>query len=215
MTAATQQEICAGVLLAGGQARRMGGGEKCLRPLAGKALLAHVIERVRPQVGALLLNSNGDPASFADQGLPVRADVVGDFAGPLAGILTGLEWAAETAPEAVWLASFATDAPFLPEDLVERMLGAVADSGAVMACAKSHGRSHPVFGLWPIAYRAELRRALVEEDIRKVDRWTGRYQLVEVAFPDIELPGGPVDPFFNANRPEDLQDAEALLAGKG
>jgi len=215
MTQTSQRDLCAGVLLAGGKARRMGGGDKCLRLLAGKPLLSHVIERVRPQVGALLLNANSDPANFAAFDLPQQADAVGDFAGPLAGILTGLEWAAEAAPKAQWLASFATDAPFLPTDLVERLLTAVDDSGAVMACAKSHGRSHPVFGLWPIAYRAELRRALVEEDIRKVDRWTGRYQLVEVAFTDSELPGGPVDPFFNANRPEDLEKAEALLAAQG
>jgi len=212
MTNPKQKDICVGVLLAGGQARRMGGGDKCLRDLAGKPLLSHVIERAQPQVGALLLNSNSNQAKFEKFGLPHRADVVGDFAGPLAGILTGLEWAAETKPDAVWLASFATDAPFLPEDLVERLLGAVEDSGAVMACAKSHGRSHPVFGLWPIAYRAGLRRALVEEDIRKVDRWTSRYQLSQVAFPDCELPSGPVDPFFNTNRPEDLAQAETLLA---
>ena len=192
---------CAGVLLAGGKARRMGGGDKCLRPLAGKPLLAHVLERVRSQVGPLLLNSNSDPANFADYDLPVKADVVGDFAGPLAGVLTGMDWAAEAAPEATWLASFATDAPFLPHDLVARMREAVESGGAVMACAKSHGRRHPVFGLWPMAYREQLRRAMLEEEIRKVDRWTGRYHLVEVAFPDEELPGGAVDPLLQHQPP--------------
>ncbi len=127
--------------MAGGQSRRMGGGDKCLRPLAGKPILAYVIDRVRPQVGPLVLNANGDPARFAAFGLPVVADVVGDFAGPLAGVLTGLEWAAEQAPAqgpgCAWLASFATDAPFLPQDLVARLLAAVETEGAEMACAAS------------------------------------------------------------------------------
>ena len=206
-----QTSGCAGVLLAGGKARRMGGGDKCLRLLAKRPLLSHVLERVRPQVGPLLLNANSDPASFADFGLPVRPDVVGGFAGPLAGVLTGLDWALEAAPGAVWLASFATNAPFLPADLVARMLAAVSAAGADMACAKSHGRSHPVFGLWPLALTEELRQAVVEEEIRKVDRWTARYRLVEVEFSDVDLPAGPVDPFFNTNRPEDLEAAESHL----
>ena len=115
----------AGVILAGGLSRRMGGGDKCLRPLAGRPILAHIIARVRPQVGPLLLNANGDPARFADFGLPVAADVVEGHAGPLAGVLTGLEWAARNAPGCRWLASFACDAPFLSRDLVARLLKAV------------------------------------------------------------------------------------------
>jgi molybdopterin-guanine dinucleotide biosynthesis protein A len=196
-----------GVLLAGGQSRRMGGGDKSLRPLGGKTILARVIERARPQVAALVLNANGDPARFADYGLPVAADVIEGYAGPLAGVLTGMEWARAHVPEAHWLASFATDAPFLPEDLVERLGNAVADEGADMACASSAGRSHPVFGFWPIARAAELRRAMVEEGVRKVDVWTARYRLVTVDFP-----ATPIDPFFNTNRPEDLAEAERLLA---
>ncbi|MBT3928220.1 MAG: molybdenum cofactor guanylyltransferase MobA [Rhodospirillaceae bacterium] len=196
----------AGVLLAGGLARRMGGGDKCLRPLAGKAILAHVVERVRPQVGPLMLNANGDPARFAKFGLPIAPDVVEGYAGPLAGILTGMEWAAEEAPECAWLASFATDAPFLPEDLVTRMAGAIADEGADMARAASNGRAHPVFALWPVALRAALRQALVEEDMRKVDAWTGRYKVATV-----EFAAAPRDPFFNANRPEDFAEAERLM----
>ncbi len=198
----------AGVLMAGGQSRRMGGGDKCLRPLAGKPILTHVIDRVRPQVGPLVLNANGDPARFAGFGLPVVADAVGDFAGPLAGVLTGLEWAAEQAPGCTWLASFATDAPFLPEDLVARLLAAVEAEGGEMACAASQGRDHPVFGLWPLRLRHELRRAMVAEDMRKVDLWTARFKLVRVDFPLVETPAGPLDPFFNANRPEDLAEAE-------
>jgi molybdenum cofactor guanylyltransferase len=196
----------AGVLLAGGLSRRMGGGDKTLRPLAGRPILEHVLERVRPQVTALVVNANGDPARFAGFGLPVAADVLPDHPGPLAGVLTGLDWAAEHAPGAEWMASFATDAPFLPADLVERLLAAVRREGADMACAASGGRNHPVFGLWPVRLRGELRRAMTEEGIRKVDAWTGRYRLAVA-----DWPAEPVDPFFNANRPDDIAEAERLL----
>ncbi|MGF1610509.1 MAG: molybdenum cofactor guanylyltransferase MobA [Kiloniellales bacterium] len=202
----------AGVLLAGGLSRRMGGGDKCMRPLGGKTILARVIERARPQVEALVLNANGDPARFAGFGLPVAADVVEGYAGPLAGVLTGLEWAAANASGCRWVASVACDAPFLPADLVERLLAAVEGGGADMACAASHGRAHPVFGLWPLRLRDALRRAMVEEEIRKVDLWTARYRLATVDFPDVALNGAAIDPFFNTNRPEDLEEAERLIA---
>ena len=202
----------AGVLLAGGQSRRMGGGDKCLRPLAGQPILAHVIARARPQVEALLLNANGDPARFSGFALPVMADVVGDFAGPLAGVLTGLDWAAEHAPACAYVASFACDAPFFPEDLVARFVKEVETQNADLACAASKGRSHPVFGLWPLGLRGELRRAMVEEDIRKVDVWTARYKLATVAFSEVATPAGTLDPFFNTNRPEDLAEAEGFAA---
>ncbi len=198
----------AGVLMAGGQSRRMGGGDKCLRPLAGKPILTHVIDRIRPQVGPLMLNANGDPARFSAFGLPVVADAVGDFAGPLAGVLTGLEWAAGQMPSCTWLASFATDAPFLPGDLVARLRAAVEAEDADMACAASQGRDHPVFGLWPLRLRHDLRHAMVAEDVRKVDLWTARFKLARVDFPLVETPAGPLDPFFNANRPDDLAEAE-------
>ena len=201
----------AGVLLAGGLSRRMGGGDKCLRDLGGRPILARIVERAAPQVGALVLNANGDPARFDGFGLPVAADVVAGYAGPLAGILTGLDWAAKNAPGARWLASFACDAPFLPEDLVARMMAAVEAAGADLACAVTHGRTHPVFGLWRLSLREDLRRAMVEEEMRKVDRWTARHGLVEVNFPDLETPAGPLDPFFNTNRPEDLEEAARYL----
>ena len=207
----TEKNGVAGVLLAGGLSRRMGGGDKCLRSLGGRSILARIIERAAPQVGALVLNANGDPRRFADFALPVAADVVEGYAGPLAGVLTGLDWAAANAPEAAWLASFACDAPFFPRDMVERMLAAIEAQGADMACAVTHGRTHPVFGLWPLRLREDLRRAMVEEEIRKVDRWTARYKLVEVDFPDVDTPAGPLDPFFNTNRPEDLEEAAGYL----
>jgi molybdopterin-guanine dinucleotide biosynthesis protein A len=197
----------AGVILAGGLSRRMGGGDKCLRPIGGRPILAHIIERVRPQVAALVLNANGDAARFAPFGLSVAGDVVEGFAGPLAGVLTGMEWARHNAPACKWLASFASDAPFVPRDLVARLLAAVEAQGADLACAASGGQAHPVFGLWRVDLAPALRHALVEEQIFKVDRWTARYRLAQVDFPST-----PIDPFFNANRPEDLAEAERLLA---
>jgi molybdenum cofactor guanylyltransferase len=197
----------AGVILAGGLSRRMGGGDKCLRPLGGRPILARIVERARPQVDALVLNANGDPARFAAFGLPVAADSVEGFVGPLGGILAGLDWAAASAPQCRWLASFAGDAPFLPLDLVARFLSAVTAEGADLAVATSGGQTHPVFGLWRVDLREALRRALVDEQIYKVDRWTARYKVVAVDFATT-----PVDPFFNANRPEDLAEAERLLA---
>jgi molybdenum cofactor guanylyltransferase len=201
-----ETDAVVGVLLAGGLARRMGGGDKCLRRLGDRPILAHVIERARPQVAALVLNANGDPARFAAFGLPVAADVVEGFAGPLAGVLTGMDWARANRPDCPWVATVATDTPFFPTDLVARMLAAVARAGADLACAASGGRTHPVFGLWPVRLAGELRAAMVDEGIRKVDVWTARHRLVEVDFPT-----EPIDPFFNTNRPEDLAEAERLL----
>lgn len=195
-----------GVLLAGGKARRMGGGDKCLRRLGPETLLARVVARVRGQVGPLILNAGGDPARFAAHGLPVVEDVIAGFAGPLAGVLTGLEWAAANAPACPWVASFPTDAPFLPEDLVARLLAAIADEGAELACAASGGRDHPVVGLWPVRLAPDLRRAMEVEDMRKIDLWTARFRLARA-----EYSADPIDPFFNVNSPEDLARAEALV----
>ena len=150
-----------GLLLAGGRATRMGGGDKCLRLLAGRPILDHVIERLRPQLSRLLLNANGDPARFAAYGLPVVGDSPPDFAGPLAGVLAGLEWAARGPPDHPLLLSAPTDAPFLPRDLVRRLWAGRAAEGADIAMAASGGRTHPVVGLWPVALAPALRHALV------------------------------------------------------
>jgi molybdopterin-guanine dinucleotide biosynthesis protein A len=199
-----------GLLLAGGQSRRMGGGDKALRLLGGIPLLARVIERLRPQVDALVLNANGDAARFAKFGLPVVSDSVPDFAGPLAGVLAGLDWTAAYRPDSPFVVSVATDAPFLPADLVARLVEGIERECSDLACAASGGRSHPVFGLWPVQLREDLRRAVIEDGIRKVDQWTAHHRLATVPFAD-----HPVDPFFNANRPEDLAAAEALLKAAG
>jgi len=199
-----------GVLLAGGLSRRMGGGDKMLRSIGGQTILSRVIGRMAPQTRHLILNANGDPARFESFGLPVVTDTVAGHAGPLAGVLTGMEWAAAHAPDCPWVLTAPTDAPFLPVDLASRLLAGVEARQADMACASSGGRSHPVCGLWPVRLADDLRRAMTEEHIRKVDVWTARYRHIQVDWPTV-----PVDPFFNANRPEDLLEAERLLASAG
>lgn len=194
-----------GLLLAGGLARRMGGGDKGLRKLGGRRVIDRVIDIAGPQVSGMVLNANGDPERFASFGFPVVADALPDFAGPLAGILAGLDWVAAHRPDAPWVASLPTDTPFLPGDLVARLRQAVAD-GHDIATVESGGQVHPVIALWPVRLRDDLRRAMIEEDMRKIDRWTARYKIATVAWP-VE----PADPFFNANTPEDLDEAERLL----
>ena len=200
----------AGIVLAGGRSRRMGGGDKALMPLAGRPMLAWILARAAPQVAALAINANGDPAPYTGFGCPVIADSVTGFAGPLAGILAGLDWAAVSLPQATHVATFPCDTPFLPEDLVARLASSVDAKGADLACATSDGRDHPVVGLWPIHLRADLRDALTKDGVRKVDRWTARHRLVRVGFEATGREPG-IDPFFNANRPEELAIAEARL----
>ncbi|MFL5122951.1 MAG: molybdenum cofactor guanylyltransferase MobA [Microvirga sp.] len=194
-----------GVLLAGGLARRMGGGDKPLKEIAGRTILERAIERLAPQCAALILNANGGPARFAFTGLTVVADDVPGFAGPLAGILAALDWAARNRPDLEWIASAAGDSPFLPLDLVSRLHAAREAAGVPLACAESGGQAHPVNGLWPVALRADLRHALVVEDMRKIDRWTARHGVAHASWP-----AEPLDPFFNANTPQDIAAAERL-----
>ncbi|WP_375411585.1 molybdenum cofactor guanylyltransferase MobA [uncultured Bradyrhizobium sp.] len=199
-----------GVLLAGGLARRMGGGDKPMRTIAGRTILDRVIARLAPQCDGLILNANGDPARFASFGLPVIADTVEDFPGPLAGILAALDWAAADRPDVAWVVSAAADCPFLPRDLVARLQQARIEQGSQLAVAASAGQTHPVIGLWNVSLRDELRHALVKEDIRKIDRWTARYKLATVTWP-----AEPLDPFFNANTMDDIAEAERLAALDG
>lgn len=195
------------VILAGGRSTRLGGGDKPLRPLAGKPLLAHIVGRLARQAGPLALNANGDPARFETFGLPVVADTVSGFAGPLAGILAGLEWAFRTGGHG-HVATVAGDTPFFPENLVDG-LGKAAD-GEKIVLAASGGRVHPVFGLWPLGVRAELVRFLAANQTRRVMTFAETVGYVVADFGMIAVGGREVDPFFNVNTAEDLAEAEAI-----
>jgi molybdopterin-guanine dinucleotide biosynthesis protein A len=194
-----------GLVLAGGLARRMGGGDKTRLRIGDKTILERVLARLKPQCTAVILNANGDPARFADTSLPVVADSVEGFAGPLAGILAGLDWAAAHAPAIADVASVPGDCPFLPGDLVARLSTARQAAGVPLACARSGEWRHPVVALWPVALREDLRRALTEENMRKIEAWTARHG-VAVA----DWPAMPIDPFFNVNTPADAAEAERI-----
>jgi molybdenum cofactor guanylyltransferase len=196
-----------GLVLAGGLARRMGGGDKARLCIGGATILQRVLACIGPQCERIIVNANGDPARFADTGLPVIADSVPDFAGPLAGILAGLDWAAGNAPDCKWLLSVPGDCPFLPKNLVARLHEACAAAGEPLACARSGDWRHPVVAVWPVALREDLRRALVGEGLRKIELWTARHGVAIAAWPD-----SPVDPFFNVNTPEDAAQAAEIAA---
>jgi molybdopterin-guanine dinucleotide biosynthesis protein A len=196
-----------GLVLAGGLARRMGGGDKARIEIGGASILDRVLVCLSAQCTGIVINANGDPTRFADTGLTVIPDNVPDYPGPLAGILAGLDWLAAQDNGIEWLVSVPGDCPFLPEDLVEKLHMARRKMGAgvPLACARSGEWRHPVVGLWPLALRADLRKALVEEDLRKIEVWTARHG-VAIA----EWPVEPVDPFLNVNTPEDAARAERI-----
>ncbi len=196
-----------GLVLAGGLARRMGGGDKALIKIGGVTILDRVLACLSGQCPAIVINANGNPKRFASTGLPVVADSVPDFAGPLAGVLAGLDWMAAQAAGLEWMVSVPGDCPFLPDNLVERLHQARRKMGAgvPLACARSGEWRHPVVGLWPLALRADLRKALVEEGLRKIEVWTARHGVAIAEWPD-----QPVDPFFNVNTPEDAARAERI-----
>ncbi len=197
-----------GCVLAGGLARRMGGGDKPLKSIAGRPMLVHVVDRLKPQVGAMVLNANGDPDRFAAFGLPVAADPVEGFAGPLAGVLAGLDWARRNAPKARFVATVAGDTPFFPEDLVSRLYAAAADHAAKIVLARSATGLHPVFGLWSTALADDLEHYLVTEESRKVLAFVDRHPHHAVSFGNVESAEPAADPFFNVNTPEELAAAE-------
>ena len=206
----------AGVILAGGLATRMGGGDKALRPVGGRTLLRRAIDRLTTQVDGICVNANGDAGRFSDYGLPVRPDDVADFPGPLAGVLAGMEWAAQEG--ATHVASVAGDTPFFPNDLVERLAGSITEETPIALAATPDDRPgregklarHPTFGLWPVALRDDLRRALTEEGLRKVVLWTDRHGAATTPFA-----ATPFDPFFNVNTLDDMAEAERIAEEHG
>jgi len=203
----TTESATLGLVLAGGLARRMGGGDKPRTMIGGQTILSRVIERLTPQCTQLILNANGDPSRFADTRLPVIPDDVPDFAGPLAGVLAGLDWAAANAPGTEFVASVPGDCPFLPRDLVARLHRVRLAENKPLACARSGAWRHPVVALWRVSLRDDLRRALTVEDLRKIEIWTARHGIALA-----DWPAEPVDPFFNVNAPEDAAAAERLAA---
>jgi len=196
-----------GLVLAGGLARRMGGGDKALLKIGEATILERVLDRLTPQCTRIILNANGDPKRFAFTGLPVIADDLPNFAGPLAGVLAGLGWAAANVPDVAFVASVPGDCPFLPRDLVARLHAARSADNLPLACARSGEWRHPVVGLWPVALRGDLRGALVKEGLHKIEVWTARHG---VAIAD--WPAEPVDPFFNVNTPSDAGEAGRIAA---
>lgn len=197
-------ERIAGVILAGGKATRMGGGDKGMREIGGRRLIDHVIERLTPQVSAIVLNANGDPSRFGEFGFPVLPDSLPDYPGPLAGVLAALDWAAENGVNHV--VSVAADTPFFPLDLVEALKKAAGPEGLALAASPdetSRVQRQPTFGLWPVALRRDLRAAL-EGGLRKIVLWTDQHQAGQAVF------SADYDPFFNVNTPEDLAAAEAI-----
>ena len=194
-----------GLILAGGLARRMGGGDKGMIKIGGQTILERVLERLTPQCSPVVINANGDPSRFAFTGLPVVPDDIPDFAGPLAGILAGLDWAAVHAPHTEYVASAPGDCPFLPRNLFRRLEDARIAENKPLACAKSGDWRHPVVGLWPVKLRGDLRHALMEENLHKIEIWTARHGVAIAEWPD-----RPTDPFFNVNTPEDAARASEL-----
>ncbi|PWB79357.1 MAG: molybdenum cofactor guanylyltransferase MobA [Methylocystaceae bacterium] len=197
---------CFGIILAGGLARRMGGVDKPLIEIGGAPILSYVVRRLAPQCVSLALNANGDPGRFASFGLPIVTDEVEGFAGPLAGVLAGLDYAAANFPNVSLVVSVPADTPFIPHDLVARLESARAATGAEIAVASSGARAHHAVALWPVALREALRHALVDEDIRRVSSFIERYRHALAHWRN-----EPFDPFFNVNRPEDVERAEAYL----
>lgn len=199
-----------GILLAGGKSSRMGGGDKCLRPLGGRPILAHIIERLKPQVSDIIVNANGDLGRFATFGLRVVEDSVAGYAGPLAGVQAGLRWIRNNRPDIAYGVTVATDTPFFPTDLVQRFLAERGDRPA-LAVASSAAGMHPVIGLWPVALADDIEDAL-KHGLHKVGAFTVEHRAIEVPFPPVTIGGTEIDPFFNINRPEDLAEAEALIS---
>jgi len=206
-------ESVVGVLLAGGKSSRMGGGDKCLLPLAGKPMLTRIIDRLSPQVTDLVLNANGDMSRFTAFDLPIVMDRLGGQIGPLAGVHAGIEWATANRPGSRFVITCATDTPFFPIDLVARFLASLKGGEPKLLVARSEEGLHPVFGLWPVSLAPAIETSLAG-GMRKVQAWVREHQAKEISFPVGEIGGRKIDPFFNLNLPEELAEAEVLLRGE-
>ena len=206
------RETIVGCILAGGLSRRMGGADKALIRLGPLPMIAHVAERLRPQVGDLVINTNGDPGLYSDFSLPIIKDSISGFAGPLAGIVAGMEWALEQRSDATHLATAAADTPFFPADLVARLSDRTNGAADSIVLASSRSHRHPVFGLWPLALHKDLAAWMRSTDSYKVMAWVQRHPWEVVEFHDIDAHPNGIDPFFNANTPQELAEAETLLA---
>jgi len=195
-----------GVILAGGQSRRFGGGDKFLKELNGISLIDRIVNRVRPQTDDLIINSNSNAVLFEKQNLPVIPDSIQGYAGPLAGVLAGMEWVLKNKSECCWIVTFPSDAPFIPLNCVAKMKAHAEKEKANIVCSASGDRTHPVCALWRVDLANDLRKAMLNEEIRKIDLWTARHRLSVVEFSN-----QPYDPFFNINRAGDLESAEKIL----
>lgn len=200
-----------GCILAGGLSTRLGGGDKSLADCGGRPLLARVIDRFAPQVGPLIINANGNPARFSAFGRTVVPDTIAGHPGPLAGILAALDWTAENVPDASYVVTAAADTPFFPEILVEALRDQLSGPDMIVTAASEAGR-HPVFGLFPMSLRADLRAFLAEGSTRKVTAWIDTHRVATVHFPPLRLADTVIDPFFNVNSPADLDVARSMAA---
>ncbi|MHC1548649.1 molybdenum cofactor guanylyltransferase MobA [Phyllobacterium sp. K27] len=199
----------AGIILAGGQSRRMNGSDKALLPFGTGRLIDHVHQRLARQLPIIAVNTNSDSAHFHHLGIPIIPDSIAGFVGPLAGILAGMEWAAAQSDGFSHILTVATDTPFFPDDLHERLSQQVVNAPDAIAIASSAGRIHPVFGLWPISLRGELREWLADDENRKVMNWIDTHPHKSFEFPlTATQTDQPIDPFFNINTQEDILEAQ-------
>lgn len=193
------------LILAGGRARRMGGGDKGLQMVGGRTIFSRIFERIAPQAARITINANGDISRLRDLGLEIIPDTIPDYAGPLAGVLAGLDWMAKTHPGKAHLLTVPCDCPFLPRDLAAKLVAARNQSGLPLACAHSGDFSHPAIALWPVDLREDLRKALRDEQLHKVQLWQRRHGCAEASWPV-----APFDPFLNVNHPDDVARANII-----
>lgn len=194
-----------GVILAGGQGRRMGGKHKAFLELGGRPLVDHALSRLKPQTEGLLISANQDREKLSHYGYPVIADIHED-AGPLAGVLAIMKYMCQEMPQIEWLITVAVDTPLFPLNYRKRMEQALIECATDMACASSHERMHPVFALWPVEHYEQLKQAVEIQGQRKLGQWIRQQKSVEV-----EFSGRKHDPFFNINTAHDLREAALYL----